>query len=89
MENSTKITVRICVGTTCHIMGGSELTNLTQHLTDAEQANVDIAGIPCLGACKNGNYGKAPFAQVNNKIIEEATPTSIIAEIDNLLKTGG
>lgn len=81
-----KVDIEICVGTTCHIMGGAELQNLANHIPDILSDKVTICGTPCLGACRDGNYGNAPFVRINGKIISQATITDIIRELNNELE---
>ncbi|MBT3201034.1 MAG: (2Fe-2S) ferredoxin domain-containing protein [Phycisphaerales bacterium] len=69
----TNITVKICTGTTCYVMGASQLLSLPQLLPEGLASRVLVEGANCLDFCKNGQHGKAPFVQVNNTVIPEAT----------------
>jgi NADH:ubiquinone oxidoreductase subunit E len=83
-----KIKVEICVGTTCHILGASELQHLENFFSRENLEKLDITGVACLGACKNDNYGNAPFVRINGKIIGNANIHSLIEHINGLINGG-
>ncbi|MCL2242329.1 MAG: hypothetical protein FWC04_07380 [Chitinispirillia bacterium] len=81
--------VIICTGTACFVMGGSELLLLEEQLPDDLKAVTDVAGSPCAGICKRSEYSgaqadHAPFAEVNGKVIEQASVQKIIACLKTL-----
>lgn len=81
-----KIEVKVCLGTTCFVMGSSNL----QSLTDIAQKNygdkVEVSGSPCLGVCStNWEFSKAPYVKVQDEIVQEATVEKVIAEIERQL----
>ena len=82
---SNSVTVKICTGTACYVMGGANLLMLEDYLPLDLKEKVKIEGTPCLGYCKLGEKGKAPFAVVNDETISEATLTSVIEKIKNVL----
>jgi NADH:ubiquinone oxidoreductase subunit E len=76
-------TVTICTGTACFVMGGSELLLLEEQLPDDLKAITEVVGSPCIGTCKNSEYGKtqsdhAPFVQINGEVIDQASTQKII-----------
>ena len=78
-----KYKVTICTGTACLVMGSSELLFLEEQLPDDLKAVTDIGDSPCIGVCKQYEYGKAqsahaPFAQINGDVIEQANAQKII-----------
>ena len=75
------ITVTICTGTTCYIMGASHLQRLEEELDDALRGRVRIVGSHCLGRCEADAHGQAPFVKVNDLLIPEATIERILAAI--------
>jgi len=79
-----KIRVEICVGTTCHVLGGGSLHDLEDHLPSRLRDQVEVVGAPCLKACENGNYGDAPFVKINGEIMAAATIDKIIARLNRL-----
>lgn len=86
MEN--KIKVKICIGTLCYVMGGSELQLLEDYLPEDLKKHVDIEGSICLGYCNESEDLKPPFASVNGKCISRASITTIINQIKKELKDG-
>ncbi|GHV12924.1 hypothetical protein FACS189491_06890 [Spirochaetia bacterium] len=79
--------VTICTGTTCFVMGGSELLLLEEHLSDELKVVTEIEGSSCLGFCKRSEYGKAqadyaPFAQINGVVMEQASAQKIIEYLE-------
>ncbi len=82
-----KIEVKVCLGTTCFVMGASNLQSLTDIVTKKYGDKVDVAGSPCLGVCStNWEFSKAPYVKVNNEIVQEATVEKVLAEIERQLK---
>ncbi len=77
-----KITVEVCLGTTCYVLGGGEILELERLLPPELKDRVKIVGAPCLDACTGRNYDKAPFVRINgSEIISDATPERVIATI--------
>ena len=81
-----KIEVRVCLGTTCFVMGSSNLQNLTELIAQKFGDKVEVVGSPCLGVCStNWEYSKAPYVKVNDTIVQEATVDKVIEEIERQL----
>lgn len=78
------IEVTICMGTTCYVMGAGDLMSLADELEDDLKNRVTIKGASCLGLCKHGQYGKAPFVQVGSTVISEATLLKIVQTLKAL-----
>jgi NADH:ubiquinone oxidoreductase subunit E len=72
------VTVTICTGTTCYVMGAGHLIALQEQIETACGCSVEFVGSSCLGLCKDGQYGRAPFVQIGSTVIAEATPEKII-----------
>lgn len=60
-----KVKVRICMGTTCFVMGASHFEGIDEELPEDVRSCVEILGSPCLNLCKEQNVGKAPFVLVD------------------------
>jgi len=73
-----KLEITICTGTTCYVMGGGNLMQLGESLDAEMSQKVHIKGSPCLGLCKEGRYGKAPYVMVGDTVISEATTEAIL-----------
>ena len=77
-----KITVKVCLGTTCFVMGGSNLQELNDIIPKKYGDKVEVSGSPCLGLCSiNWEYSKAPYVKVDDEVIAEATVEKVMAEI--------
>ncbi len=76
-----KIKVSICTGTTCYVMGASELLLLEEELPIEIKDKVEIEGVTCLELCKGGRNSKAPYVLIDGEIQEEATLQSVIDKI--------
>jgi NADH:ubiquinone oxidoreductase 24 kD subunit len=75
------ITVKICSGTLCYVMGGSELWTLPEVLPEGLKDKVTIKGSPCLGYCNTEKPVKAPYVEVNGRLVREASVSKIIEVI--------
>ena len=81
-----KISVKVCVGTTCFVMGGANLQELNEIIPKKYGDKVEIAASNCLGLCSiNWEYSKAPYVKVNEEVVSEATVEKVLAEIDKQL----
>ncbi len=76
-----KIKVSICTGTTCFVMGASEILLLEEELPMELRDKVEIEGVTCLELCKNGSKTKAPYVLVDGEIVAEATLQVVIDKI--------
>lgn len=78
-----KVSVKVCLGTTCFVMGGGNLQELNEIIPRKYGDKVEIAGSACLGLCSiNWEYSKAPYVKVNDDVITEATVEKVLAAID-------
>lgn len=81
-----KVNVKVCLGTTCFVMGSSNLQELIETVPAKYGDNVEVSGVPCLGLCSiDWEYSRAPYVKVDNDVIYEATVDKVIAAIDNKL----
>jgi NADH:ubiquinone oxidoreductase subunit E len=80
-----KISVSICTGTPCYVMGGSELLLLEEYLTPEQRGLVELKGVSCLDLCHDTRYGKAPFVKINGQLVDQASVQSVLERIDALL----
>ncbi len=77
-----KIEIKICVGTTCFIMGGADLFDkLFDDLPPELLENVQISLNHCLGACSTGQHGLSPYVLVGQTLIAQADFCTIESEI--------
>ncbi|MDG5815784.1 NAD(P)H-dependent oxidoreductase subunit E [Chitinispirillales bacterium ANBcel5] len=80
-----KAIVKVCLGTTCHLMGSSHLQTLEQDLPEHLATRTTVKWSRCLGLCKDDNYGKAPYVIVGDKVISEATIFKIVDALEAVL----
>ena len=81
-----KISVKVCLGTTCFVMGSANLQELIELVPKKYGNRVDVSGVPCLGLCSiDWEFSKAPYVKVDNDIIEEATVEKVLEVIDRKL----
>jgi len=75
------VRVRICVGTSCYLLGGASLLELEHSLPEEVKNLIEIEVCPCLGLCKDALQGRPPFVIVGEKLIVEADMSKVIEEI--------
>lgn len=81
-----KVVVKICTGTLCYVMGGSELQLLGDYIPDELKQYVEIKGATCLDFCNKTGSSKAPFVTVNDTVVENATIAKVIEAIEQEVK---
>ncbi len=78
-----QIEVKVCLGTTCFVMGASNLQELIEIVPKKYENKVIVEGSPCLGLCSiNWEYSKAPYVKVDDQIIKEATVEKVLSAIE-------
>jgi len=80
-----KIPVKYCVGTTCYVMGGSELTDLDRSLPTAWRDRVSLSADVCLDFCRKSSQLKPPFVLVGDQIVDQASVEKVLAVLKGLL----
>ena len=81
-----KVNVKVCLGTTCFEMDGSNLQELNKIIPKKYGKEVNLEEVNCLGLCSiNWENSKAPYIKVNEKIISEATIEKVLEEIEKQL----
>lgn len=84
----SKIKVKLCMGTTCFVMGASELQELVDILPEKFGDKVEVQCATCLDLCSSSSEGQAPYAMVDYTVISKATVESVINEVERKLKNG-
>ena len=81
-----KIEVKVCLGTTCFVMGGNNLQELNELIPKKYGDKVEVMGANCLGLCSiNWEYSKAPYVKVDDEVISEATVEKVLEVINKKL----
>lgn len=83
-----KVTIKICSGTACFVMGGAHMLMLKDELPEALKERVTVEGSFCLEYCKNEENGKPPFVLVDDVLISEANATKVIEYVEGILTEG-
>lgn len=82
-----KIRVEVCFGTTCHIMGSSELLELEDELPTNVAKHTEIVGVNCLDYCMDRNFGKAPFIRIDGEVYSEMTKEKLSIILQEKVKS--
>ncbi len=85
MEDSKKITLELCFGTTCFVMGASKLQDIESFIPPQYRKRVEVKAQTCLDLCKDATYMKAPFVKLDGEVISEATVEKVIKAIESKL----
>ncbi|MGD1816901.1 MAG: NAD(P)H-dependent oxidoreductase subunit E [Pleomorphochaeta sp.] len=83
---SKKVVIKICVGTSCFVQGGSDLLLYNEFIDPEIIEKCQIEGISCFNACKTNKNEGAPFVMVNDVIYGDMTPeklNKIVTEVYN------
>lgn len=81
-----KINVKVCLGTTCFVMGSSNLQELIETVPNKYGDDVDVLGVPCLGLCSiDWEYSRAPYVKVDDEVVYEATVEKVMNAIERKL----
>lgn len=79
-----KASVKICAGTHCYVMGGSELLTLSEYLPKEIADKVEISAVTCFSQCQDEeNMLKPPLVEINGKIIQKTSIPGIIKTLIN------
>jgi NADH:ubiquinone oxidoreductase subunit E len=82
-----QIEVKVCLGTSCYVMGSSYLQELVDIIPAKFGDKASVLGHNCLGQCsKNWEYSEPPYVQVDEEIIPNATIEKVIEHIERKLK---
>lgn len=82
----SKISVKVCLGTTCFVMGSSNLQELIEMVPAKYGEEVEVIGVPCLGLCSiDWEYSRAPYVKVDEDVVYEATVEKVLSAIERKL----
>jgi len=74
-----KLLVKVCVGTTCYVLGGSELTDLARAIPAGWKDRVAVEGTVCLDLCRTAQKLKPPFVLVGDQVVDQASVEKVLA----------
>ncbi len=81
-----KVSVTICAGTTCYVMGGADLLMLAENPPADLADRVEWSGCACLGSCREEGAGRAPFVRIGERVISRVDPESLLKELRDELR---
>ena len=82
-----KISVKVCIGTTCYIQGQENMKKLSSVIPEKYGEKVELTPSQCLGVCSiQWGEPKPPYVKVDEDIIQEATVEKVLEVIDKKLK---
>ncbi|MGN0838038.1 MAG: hypothetical protein ACI4NN_02975 [Pyramidobacter sp.] len=84
----TPVNVRICLGTTCFVMGSGQLQSLFDDLPEQFGADrVNVIGERCFELCSVADsFAKAPFVMVDDEIISSADHSKVVEAVKRHLE---
>ena len=68
-----KITIEVCVGTPCYLMGARELLDDMQKLESESEGKIKVKTSHCI----DDRCEKAPVVRVNGEIYQDITPDKL------------
>jgi NADH:ubiquinone oxidoreductase subunit E len=74
--------ITVCVGTTCHLLGSTELVEALKELPPAIARKINLGYSVCFESCQNTM--KPPIVRINGKFHQDMNPSkmrSLILEI--------
>ena len=81
-----KVTVEICCGTACYLLGAARLMELEANLPEELKGKVEFEAKACLGMCKDDRLGGSPYVRINGtETLANATPDTVMARVRELL----
>ncbi len=80
-----KISVSICTNQVCFTAGATLFKHLDHIMCTSLKSKINLTGTDCLGHCTALGASQAPFAKVNERLIFNATPGTVIQAIKECL----
>jgi NADH:ubiquinone oxidoreductase subunit E len=82
------VNVRICLGTTCFVMGSGQLQSLFDDLpAQFGEDKVNVIGERCFELCSAADsFAKAPFVMVDDEVISSADHNKVVEAVKRHLE---
>jgi NADH:ubiquinone oxidoreductase subunit E len=80
------IHLQICQGTTCYVMGAAQLAGLATQLPEDLRGRVRVTGCHCLGLCREGAFGGAPYVTIDGEVLARATVDTVLTALRQRLR---
>ena len=89
-----KISVEVCAGTHCTMMGTMDIIDAVHSLEEIREGmdnpcEIQVSAVPCMNLCKEDIQG--PFVRVDGTLIQRAESEAVMSAIMSLctgLRTG-
>lgn len=75
-----KISVEVCIGTSCHLMGSNLIIDYLGNLPEKLKSQLDIKYVTCMDKCNKG-----PQVKIGGNQLDNATPDMVNNEIKRML----
>ncbi len=69
----SKNTLKICIGTPCHLMGAAELLESVENLDLRMRQKIEVKTSHCIDDCCE----QAPVAEFNGKVYQDLNPEKL------------
>lgn len=70
------ITVEICMGTSCHLMGVQDLMVVLDSLPESQRCQIELKAVTCFKHC-----GKGPNVRINGELLTNVTPDRLLESL--------
>ena len=74
------LTVEICLGTSCHLLGNQDLMAVIDALPAEQRQQIEVKGVTCFKNC-----GKGPNIKINGIFLTPATPELLLEVLQSNL----
>ncbi len=81
-----KIRLEICCGTTCYMLGASQLLKIESVMPDEWQDKVEVSAISCMNMCVEEEICAAPFVKINGELLRRANVESVLEKIGEIIR---
>ena len=83
-----KVKIEICVGTTCFVMGASQIQALEFDTPEDLVGKFKIVEARCMEYCKDHKDGhrKGPFVRINGEVMADASYDKVLNKIREIIK---
>lgn len=75
------LTLEICTGTSCYMLGSQDLLDTIEGLPPGKRAKINLLEVACFHEC-----GKGPNVKLNGTLESGMTPERLVSLIDRHLR---
>jgi len=81
-----KVTIKICSGTACYVLGGADFLTFDEIFTEEELNGISLEVSNCLDFCKDES-SKPPYVIINDKVYDNMSVNKLSNIVRNLLNS--